>query len=188
MKRKRAIAMGLLFASAAVLFFWFRNDARPKPASGLEAKSQAAGGVASPVRQVEVRPGDAILADYGTPRSTPEQDLGSVARAMDSFLLLVKAGNRGPLADNEDWAAAWLGLRGYPEPFVSASHPIIGGQGRLLDRWKTPLFVHALGGARYEIRSAGPDRKLWTADDVHRNADGSFLRGTDLNPASLSRR
>lgn len=38
--------------------------------------------------------------------------------------------------------------------------------GELVDRWGTPVFFHQLSGNEMEIRSAGPDRKLYTGDDV----------------------
>jgi hypothetical protein len=42
----------------------------------------------------------------------------------------------------------------------------IDAQGRLLDRWGTPYFFHAVSRTELEIRSAGPDGKLGTDDDV----------------------
>ena len=38
-------------------------------------------------------------------------------------------------------------------------------KGELVDRWGTPYFFHQLSGDRMEIRSAGPDRVMWTGDD-----------------------
>ena len=37
--------------------------------------------------------------------------------------------------------------------------------GELVDPWGTPYFFHQVSGNRMEIRSAGPDRVMWTADD-----------------------
>ncbi len=37
--------------------------------------------------------------------------------------------------------------------------------GELLDRWGTPYFFHQLSRTQMEIRSAGPDRVMWTGDD-----------------------
>lgn len=54
-----------------------------------------------------------------------------------------------------------------------------------MDRWKTPLYIHAASRDRLEIRSAGPDQKMWTEDDLQRQPDGQFLKGKDLNPTSL---
>ena len=35
----------------------------------------------------------------------------------------------------------------------------------LTDRWGEPLFFHQVSASNMEICSAGPDRKMWTADD-----------------------
>jgi len=38
--------------------------------------------------------------------------------------------------------------------------------GELIDRWGTPYFFHQLSKDVMEIRSAGPDRRLWNDDDI----------------------
>jgi hypothetical protein len=42
----------------------------------------------------------------------------------------------------------------------------INSQGELVDPWGTPYFFHQLSGRETEIRSAGPDKIMWTADDL----------------------
>ena len=42
----------------------------------------------------------------------------------------------------------------------------INDQGVLIDNWGTPFFFHQLSRTVMEIHSAGPDRKMWTADDL----------------------
>jgi hypothetical protein len=42
----------------------------------------------------------------------------------------------------------------------------INDKGELIDNWGTPFFFHQLSRTVMEIRSAGPDRKMWTADDL----------------------
>jgi hypothetical protein len=42
----------------------------------------------------------------------------------------------------------------------------INGNGELIDSWGTPFFFHQLSGTQMEIRSAGPDKKMWTSDDL----------------------
>lgn len=39
-------------------------------------------------------------------------------------------------------------------------------KGELIDRWGTPYFFHQLGKDQMEIRSAGPDRRMGTEDDL----------------------
>ena len=41
----------------------------------------------------------------------------------------------------------------------------LNANGELIDRWGTPYFFHQLSHDHMEIRSAGPDRTLWTEDD-----------------------
>jgi hypothetical protein len=42
----------------------------------------------------------------------------------------------------------------------------MNANGELIDPWGTPYFFHQLSGTQMEIRSAGPDKKMWTADDL----------------------
>ncbi len=43
---------------------------------------------------------------------------------------------------------------------------LLNDQGELLDRWSTPYFFHQLSKTEMEVRSAGPDRLMWTGDDL----------------------
>lgn len=42
----------------------------------------------------------------------------------------------------------------------------LNGNGEMVDRWGSPYFFHQLSKLDMEIRSAGPDRVMWTDDDV----------------------
>lgn len=42
----------------------------------------------------------------------------------------------------------------------------INEQGELVDPWGTPVFFHQISGTEMEVRSAGPDKIMWTSDDV----------------------
>lgn len=104
---------------------------------------------------------------------------------MDNSRLLLKSAANRPLSANEDWADFLRGKNAAHERFLPDQHISLNTNGQLIDRWGSPLFFHAVGGERFDIRSAGPDRKLWTDDDIHRNSDGTFRRGTNLNPTAL---
>jgi hypothetical protein len=129
--------------------------------------------------------GESILKGYADTNLPPENDLTLISHLMDNFTLIVKSAADRPLSANEDWAAALRGFNPAHERFLPDTHLALNADGKLVDRWGTPLFFHALGARRFELRSAGPDRKLWTADDLHRNADGSFRRGAALDAPSL---
>lgn len=71
-----------------------------------------------------------------------------------------------PAGDNGDIVAALTGENPKGLVFVPPSHPAIGRDGRLLDRWGTPIFFDSVSRTETRIRSAGPDKTLWTGDDL----------------------
>ncbi len=42
----------------------------------------------------------------------------------------------------------------------------INEKGELVDAWNTPFFFHQISGTEMEIHSAGPDKIMWTQDDL----------------------
>jgi hypothetical protein len=42
----------------------------------------------------------------------------------------------------------------------------LNNRGELVDNWGTPYFFHQLSNTEMEIHSAGPDRLMWTSDDL----------------------
>lgn len=42
----------------------------------------------------------------------------------------------------------------------------VNEKGEMIDAWGTPFFFHQLSGTVMEIHSAGPDKILWTEDDL----------------------
>lgn len=42
----------------------------------------------------------------------------------------------------------------------------VNEKGELVDPWGTPYFFHQLSGTDMEIHSAGPDKIMWTSDDL----------------------
>jgi hypothetical protein len=42
----------------------------------------------------------------------------------------------------------------------------LDANGELVDPWGTPYFFHQISGSDTEVRSAGPDKIMWTADDI----------------------
>ena len=101
------------------------------------------------------------------PADSPPPDLraeiGAVQTALRDFRTAL-GGN--PVGTNAEITKTLLGdnLKQIKIPVPPSSQ--LNGQGELCDRWGTPYFFHQLSATRMEIRSAGPDRQMWTPDDV----------------------
>jgi hypothetical protein len=72
-----------------------------------------------------------------------------------------------PVGSNAEITRALLGENPKQVNFISADAGLrVNGGGEWLDAWGTPLFFHQVSGREMEIRSAGPDRLMWTLDDL----------------------
>ncbi|NWK57612.1 hypothetical protein HW115_18485 [Verrucomicrobiaceae bacterium N1E253] len=73
---------------------------------------------------------------------------------------------QAPVGENEEITKALSGKNVKGIALLPAKHPSINREGELIDHWGTPYFFHAISRTVMEIRSAGPDRKLHTSDDL----------------------
>jgi hypothetical protein len=70
-----------------------------------------------------------------------------------------------PVGDNQEITKILCGDNRLRFAFIPPNHPAINSKGELCDRWGTPFFFHSLSANFIEIRSAGPDKHLYTKDD-----------------------
>jgi len=106
------------------------------------------------------------LADQlNAPAGDIRADLRIVADLLDAFRSnFPHDGN--PVGENAEITAALAGKNKLRFAFIAPNHPAIDARGELCDRWGTPFFFHAESGTHMTVRSAGPDKKMWTDDDV----------------------
>jgi len=71
-----------------------------------------------------------------------------------------------PVGSNAEISAALRGDNPKRIALLPAEGKFMDSSGRLVDRWGTPYFFHAIARQRMDIVSAGPDREFWTKDDV----------------------
>jgi hypothetical protein len=96
---------------------------------------------------------------------TPAEDRAALEDIVINFLQSAPHNIRPPLGTNDEITRALMDRDALGESAIPASHPaIIAGQ--LVDRWGLPWWFHQLSADVIDVRSAGPDRKLFTADDV----------------------
>lgn len=190
-RRNVAVAASLVLVGAAA-FWWWRQPGpeplpSPPPAVDRPAPTPPA---AAPVNPPATPPPSAATPSAGTPApaaapaaTTPPAERshladrlnapdGTITQDAEIVLEVLQAwrtnfrqlGN--PVGENREITAALTGKNRIDFAFIPADHPAINAQGELCDRWGTPFFFHQISGTRMEIRSAGPDRKLYTADDT----------------------
>jgi hypothetical protein len=160
------------------LFFW--NFARtPAPTSAAirtapsgsrpsSADTTTARQPQTPASKAGMRPADerSSLADA---LNSPATDIRADVRLITEILATFRSnfhGQGNPVGNNAEITAALSGRNKLRLALVPPDHPAINQNGELCDRWGTPYFFHAESASRMEIRSAGPDRKMWTDDDV----------------------
>lgn len=166
------VLAGLLVA----LYLW--QWGRPPPgrlestASPGAASAPASPTVAPPAQAPADSPGvPAVsegfegLRDLHAPNSDVTADLRIVQAVLEAFRTSFPAeGN--PTGSNAEITAALAGANRLRLVLIPRGHPALNADGELCDRWGTPYFFHSESRRRTTVRSAGPDRRMWTEDDV----------------------
>lgn len=96
----------------------------------------------------------------------PSRDLEIVNDFIDLYRKVFQQGN--PIGLNEDITSVLTGHNARNGVLFPPGSPMIV-KGQLVDRWGTPYWFHPNSAYQMEIRSAGPDRQLFTPDDVVMN-------------------
>ena len=109
----------------------------------------------------------AIAASLNQPQPAL-QDLAAVEKIFHKYQWAFGSVPVG--SENREFILPLLGQNPKALIFINHDHPKISTTGELLDRWGTPYFLHPVSSKLIEVRSAGPDEKLWTDDDLtHQN-------------------
>lgn len=88
----------------------------------------------------------------------------------------------GSMGDNGDVVNALVGPEG-PGTWLPRSSPRLR-EGQLIDRWGSPYWFHPNAANQMEIRSAGPDRNLFTGDDIILNGSPAGFGATPTGAAT----
>jgi hypothetical protein len=101
-----------------------------------------------------------------TPEST-SLPAGTVLENMrTSIRQYAAAFGENPVGTNPEITSALSGQNPKQINFLKADGNRVNAKGELVDTWGTPYFFHQLSGHQMEIRSAGPDRIMYSADDL----------------------
>ncbi|HEY1080771.1 MAG TPA: hypothetical protein VGE29_00830 [Prosthecobacter sp.] len=104
------------------------------------------------------------LADrLAAKEESPVRDLEIVGEFIELYRKVFQQGN--PIGGNEDITSVLTGHNASKGVLFPPGSPMIV-KGQLVDRWGTPYWFHPSNSFQMEIRSAGPDKDLFTRDDV----------------------
>ena len=88
---------------------------------------------------------------------------------LDEYLVVVKSGY--PIGVNVEVTNALLGDNPKKLALLDQEHSRINEEGELVDQWDTPYFFHANSLSDVDVRSAGPDGKMFSEDDIVSGVD-----------------
>jgi hypothetical protein len=91
-----------------------------------------------------------------------ENDLQHVQMMVRDYCTAV---GENPIGTNSEIMKAVLGDNLKQAKIGAPEGQSLNGKGELVDRWGSPYFFHQVSKTKMEIRSAGPDRVMWTGDD-----------------------
>lgn len=98
------------------------------------------------------------------PNSTVEDDLDQLDAVLALYTWAFQELPEG--GENYELMTALTGDNPHQMIFFPPDHGSFDEQGNLLDRWGTPYFFHKISDQDLDVVSPGPDRRLWTIDDV----------------------
>jgi len=122
-----------------------------------------------PDGHVSMRDAVGIANSMHTKSVDAEVDLGSLEQLFELYRFVFKANPVG--SENQEIMAQLLGSNAKKLVFFPRDHSSLDAEGVLLDRWGAPYYFHPLSAQLMDVRTAGPDGKLWTKDDLSLGLD-----------------
>ncbi|MBI5767662.1 MAG: hypothetical protein HZA93_07690 [Verrucomicrobia bacterium] len=172
MSRRLLLPLAALLLAALVWFLWpSHNEADPslEPAAPAQPLARPPAQVAVPAPRDRATTAPLEISDLAKDLNAPAGDLPADLRILQACLENFRSNfprDGNPVGTNAEITAALTGRNKLRYAVIPPNHPAINRDGELCDRWGTPFFFHAESGTRMTIRSAGPDKKLHTPDDV----------------------
>lgn len=170
MNSGRKLLIGAALVAIALIGWYGWRHERP----GSESRSPAVSAtsqskIETPNSKTPSADADAVASHLADDLNSPAKDIRSDLQIVEDVLEAFRTNfphDGNPVGDNAEITAALTGKNRLRLALIPRNHPAINAAGELCDRWGTPFFFHAESGTHMAVRSAGPDRKMWTADDV----------------------
>lgn len=119
----------------------------------------------SPVTEITTAVGaEEISETYQSVETDPVEDIQILQQVLYNYRQAAGANPEG--GENGAIADRLFGKNNMGVRFLPERSDWVNQDGELVDRWGTPYFFHSVSAEEMEIVSAGPDKELWTDDDV----------------------
>jgi hypothetical protein len=155
-----------LVAGVAVLILVFRPRLGPIGQAVAALRGQSTASTAA-ARAPGAAAGPEEKSHLADELNSPATDVHADLRIVNAIFVAYRGAVHleDPVGENGEITRALTGRNKIGFAFIPPDCPALNAKGELCDRWGSPYFFHQLSGERMEIRSAGPDKRLWTADD-----------------------
>jgi hypothetical protein len=189
MKKLVALLVGVAIGIAIALFFYSTRKSGPATASPEKTAQENAAVTAALANQstntvaiiesnfvrvhAEAMPGSAAAisippagpaAPLEITNVPPEIAVENMSRAIRQYGEMF-GGN--PVGTNPEFTKQLSGDNPKHINFINTEAGMrINENGELVDPWGTPYFFHQISGSDTEVRSAGPDKIMYTSDDI----------------------
>lgn len=110
--------------------------------------------------------GTPLAAELHRSERSVQEDVDTLRQIVAQYFEALQRRAGPPIGNDTDLARVLQGKNPLRLVVVPSSHPMFTADGRMIDRFGTPYHIHARSSTAIDIRSAGPDRKLFTADDA----------------------
>ncbi|MSU73043.1 MAG: hypothetical protein EXS43_12005 [Opitutus sp.] len=166
---KRLIIATFLVLAFLAWRFWPTAGSNPEPSAASRGPQYAEISSPQPKTQNSTPkiPSEQSTLAYALNSATG--DIRADLRIVDELVATFRSNfprDGNPVGSNADITAVLAGKNRLQLAVLPPGHSAINREGELCDRWGTPFFFHAESGTRMEIRSGGPDKKLFTEDDT----------------------
>jgi hypothetical protein len=185
---KRGLGLSAILVVIGIALYLVFNIKNPDPTAvapssenssadqtGATAGVSSAGKDSNPPQAVSSQPpmqpqslaataGQFVPASNSAVELPPETVLQNVRRAIHQYGDMF-GGN--PVGTNPEITSQLTGDNPKHINFIAAQPNMsVNAEGELIDPWGTPYFFHQISGEETEVHSAGPDKVMWTADDL----------------------
>lgn len=143
------------------------DSATKKSQQSIEAvKKGASKADSQPELSVTVLPiAEELTSELHAKSGDGREDLEILQHLLDSYRQTIGKNPEG--GENMLIVESLQGGNSRRISFLPVQSPFLNSKGEMIDRWGTPYFFHPISGEKMEIKSAGPDRELWTDDDLN---------------------